>query len=275
VSYSTVLVHMAPGQLNTSLLKVAATLADRFDSDVIGLAACQPMMANYGEGYTSADMFQADRDAIDKDLADAERQFRDAFQTRAARCEWRSSVTYGPLADYVASQARRADLIVINPMASALFSGSRHAHTGDLIMQAGRPLLLVPETANLLRVDRILIAWKDTRESRRAAVDALPLLKAASHVTIAEIASEKTLAAARGRIEDVAVWLKSHGVTGKPFVAQSSGDDAGQLRVIAQEQGADILVAGAYGHNRLREWAFGGVSRELLLRPDCCSLVSH
>ena len=44
---------------------------------------------------------------------------------------------------------------------------------------------------------------------------------------------------------------------------------------MADAQGADLIVAGAYGHSRIREWAFGGVTRDLLLQDHRCTLVAH
>ena len=83
------------------------------------------------------------------------------------------------------------------------------------------------------------------------------------------------LNAARARLDGVVGWLKRHGIAAVSLAWPSSGDDAAQLNAIAQEQGANVIVAGAYGHSRLREWALGGVTRELLLRADRCVLVSH
>ena len=120
-----------------------------------------------------------------------------------------------------------------------------------------------------------VVGWKDTRETRRAAFDALPLLKKAAHVAVVEIAAEEELAAAGTHLDDVVGWLKRHGVVVVSLAAPSTGDDATQLNAIAEEHGADVIVAGAYGHSRLREWVLGGVTRDLLLRADRCSLVSH
>jgi nucleotide-binding universal stress UspA family protein len=120
-----------------------------------------------------------------------------------------------------------------------------------------------------------MVGWKDTRESRRATLDALPFLKRAAHVTVVEIAGEDNLPAARSHLRDVIAWLRCHGVEAEPIAAPSSGNDATQLIAIARDQGATITVAGAYGHSRLREWALGGVTRDLLLSPDRCSLLSH
>ena len=85
----------------------------------------------------------------------------------------------------------------------------------------------------------------------------------------------KELFDARGRLQDVVAWLKGHGIAAKAVAAPTAGNDATHLDAIAREHGAGLLVAGAYGHNRLREWVLGGVTRDLLLRPGRCSLVSH
>jgi len=94
-------------------------------------------------------------------------------------------------------------------------------------------------------------------------------------VTVVEIAAEEDLAAARTHLEDVVAWLKRHGIVAKSLAWPSKGDDASRLNAIAQELRADLIVAVAYGHSRLREWVLGGVTRDLLLCADRCSLVAH
>lgn len=116
------------------------------------------------------------------------------------------------------------------------------------------------------------IFWKSTSG---AAVDALPLFKKAGHVLVVEIAAEEDLAEARARLKDVAGWLRRHGVSAETLASSSHGEDSAQLRAMAREHAADVVVAGAYGHSRLREWALGGVTRDLLLRTERCSLLSH
>ena len=142
-------------------------------------------------------------------------------------------------------------------------------------MQAGRPVLLVPTSAITLKLDRVLIGWKDRPETRRAVSDALPLLKHAKSVTVVEITAEDDLAAARARVGDVAVWLARHGIKAEGVTRLSNGNDAVALYELGQDSGADVIVAGAYGHNRFREWVMGGVTRDLLLSADRCALVSH
>jgi nucleotide-binding universal stress UspA family protein len=275
VSYSTLLVHLKLGSPNAGLLAVAGDLAERFHAHVIGIAACQSMQIEYGMGYVSADYFERDMADFKRDSQAAETEFRNALKTRAGSLEWRSTVEFDALSGHIAHEARSSDIIITSVEAGGFFEASRLVNTGDLILQVGRPVLVVPQGAKALALDQVLVAWKDTRETRRAVLDSLPLLKKAAHVTLAEIAVEDRLPLARKHLEDVADWLGRHGVKAEGRALLSTGENADQLYAIAKELGADVVVAGAYGHSRLREWVLGGVTRDLLLRADLCALVSH
>ena len=276
VTYKTLMVHLQLGQSNAGLLRIAGDLAARFNAGVTGIAACQPIRILYDEGYLSGDMMARDHDERETEIKEAEAEFRRTLQTRVSNLEWRSTITSGMLSDYLVREARSADLFIIGVDRNAsLFDTSRHVGAGDLVMQSGRPVLIVPAALDDLKPERVLVGWKDTRESRRAAFDALPLLKRATHVAVVEIAAKEDLASVRERLNDVVGWLARHGVVSASLAWPSSGDDATQLNAIAQEQAADVIVAGAYGHSRLREWALGGVTRELLLRAERCTLLSH
>ena len=81
--------------------------------------------------------------------------------------------------------------------------------------------------------------------------------------------------AARRHLDDVVAWLMQHDVAARAFPMASSGDDTADLRCVADRERCDVIVAGAYGHSRMREWILGGVTRDLLMSPGRCSLVSH
>jgi nucleotide-binding universal stress UspA family protein len=275
VSYLTLMVNLELGKTNAGLLAIAGDLAERFHAHVIGIAACQPMQFVYGMGYVSGDYFEQDLADLKKDSQAAESEFRSALQTSVGSVEWRSTIEFGALSGHIAHEARSADLVITGVASGDFFDASRFVNTSDLIMQVGRPVLVVPTGAKVIALDCVLVAWKDTRETRRAVLDALPLLKKATRVTLAEIAVEDRLPLARKHLEEVAGWLGRHGVKAESRASLSTGEDADQLYAIAKEQGADVVVAGAYGHSRLREWVLGGVTRDLLLRADMCALVSH
>jgi nucleotide-binding universal stress UspA family protein len=276
MTYATVMAHLELGRRNADLLDIAGDLADRFHAGVIGIAACQPMRIVQGDGYVPGEIIEQDREELETEIRAAEQEFHDALASRVTRLEWRSTVTFDPLADYLAREARSADLMItcVDRTAS-FFDRSRHTDIGHLVMQIGRPVLVVPDAGGKLLFNRVVVGWKDTGETRRAISDALPVLQVAARVTVVEVVADKDRAAADNRLDDVLAWLKAHGVVADQLTLASSDDDASDLDKITRDLAADLVVAGAYGHSRLREWALGGVTRDLLLRANRCSLVSH
>jgi len=275
MTYATLMVHLELGRPNTALLKITAELAGRFRAGVIGIAARQPMQMVCGDGYVAGDLYQQDRDEIVRELNAAEAEFRAALRGRVAFVEWRSAQRYAYLADCIADEVRGADLLLTGVATGDFLDASRAVNTGELVMRAGRPVLIVPTGASTLTLDHALIGWKDTRETRRAVSDALPLLKHATRVSVVEISADEDLSAARRRVGDVVAWLGHHAIQAEGSAQRSTGDDATALYAIGQDLGTDVVVAGAYGHSRLREWVFGGVTRDLLLSANRCALVSH
>jgi nucleotide-binding universal stress UspA family protein len=270
----TIFVNYDLNEADIEITRLAANLAEQLDADAIGVAACQPIVPFYADGYVSAEVIEEDRKRIEAEVGRAEARFRDGLRRRAIK--WHADIGFTPAADCVAVHARAADFILASaPSRKLPFYTERHVNLGDLVMHAGRPVLLVPEGANNLKLGCMMIGWKDTRETRRAVADALPLLKRADRVVIVEMASADDLDAAKGHVEDVSGWLARHGIMAEAKAVTATGNDASQLEAVAQQHGADLVVAGAYGHNRLREWVLGGVTRDLLLCPSRPVLVSH
>jgi nucleotide-binding universal stress UspA family protein len=121
------------------------------------------------------------------------------------------------------------------------------------------------------------VAWKETRESRRALGDALPLMAAADEVVVVELcAPDEAIGDAEFHVNEVALGLKRHGVNarGKAITAPDA-EVAARLNAEAKAIGADLIVAGCYGHSRMNEWFFGGVTRDLLSNPQRFLLLSH
>jgi nucleotide-binding universal stress UspA family protein len=275
VGYKSVMVHVALGRDNAEVLKVAMDLAERFDARIIGVGVGQPVQILYADGYVATEVIEADRTSLAREIGEAEAEFRAALAGRKEKLDWRSAVTAGALADFLAGQARGADLLIagLQPPGS-LFNPARGADPGDLVMRAGRPVLLVP-AAGGFALNTAIVAWKESRETRRAVADALPLLRHAAAVTVVEIAAAAAISDAASRLADVKAWLALHGVTAETIVLPAAGPNAEQLEGFATEQRADLIVAGAYGHSRLGEWALGGVTRDYLLRALRVTLVSH
>jgi nucleotide-binding universal stress UspA family protein len=122
-----------------------------------------------------------------------------------------------------------------------------------------------------------MLCWNASRESARAAADALPFLQAAEHVIVLMI-DPKVSADGHGPEPgaDVALWLTRHGV--KVTVQRDVAADAAVGEVIlsrAADHGVDLIVMGIYGHSRLREMVLGGASRTLLSSMTVPVLMSH
>ncbi|WP_158800675.1 universal stress protein [Acidisoma sp. L85] len=276
MTYATLMVHLKAGEPNAGLLRVSGELAERFDANVIGIAARQPLQLLYDNGFSTTDVIGQDFREIQKALEAAEAEFQVALHGRAKSLEWRSSITIAPLFEYLAHQARAADLVLSGPnSAHSPLYHPRYADLGRFLMLSGRPLLIVPEEIDRLKVRRMVVAWKDKREARRAVADALPLLNLAGQVSVVEIANKLDMAAATTRVADVASWLGRHGIAAEPMAVPAAEDDANRLAALADDYQADLIVAGAYGHSQLREALLGGVTRDLLLRSDRCAFLSH
>jgi nucleotide-binding universal stress UspA family protein len=142
-------------------------------------------------------------------------------------------------------------------------------------MRIGRPVLLVPGTLSTCTFDRLLVAWKDTREAQRAIADALPFLRMARTVAIVEIAGEAERTESQVRLAEVTAWLARHGVKVEPKVVAPSGATSAQLQAIADAMDADLIVAGAYGYSRHNAWVLGGLTSSLLAGSRRCALLVH
>ena len=276
MTYVTVIVSLALDRSNDARLEIAGQFAERFGAHVIGITAGEFSPPLY---FTTRERAQKLLDegqaAIRNRVAEVEAQFCAAMQNRAAAVEWRCAKDFPTR--FIVQQARAADIIVVGEDGrDALSDPFMLANPSDLVMQTGRPLLVVPDTSSWLDLRSVLIAWKDTPEARRATADALPILRKAKDVTVAEIIEDDVnRPAALSGVKDVVGWLSRHGVLASGQVPDECGHAAAQLERIASEVGAGLIVAGAYGHSRLREWVLGGVTKRLVNPSNRCSLLSR
>ena len=267
---ASLLVHVSIATLEGGQVEAAARLAQRLSARLIGVAAGfppPPVTAEFG-GMPGYLVQQIVKD-IEDELEAAGRGFREAASgLPETLVEWRGAVR--PQEDHLRAQARAADLVILGPRDpgdSPLWA----IDPADIMMTAGRPVLLARPGERSLDPERVLVAWKDAPQARRAVRDSLDLLRRASAVIVCGVGREASKAA----LEDVAAYLASHHVSAS-VVHEESRDAAGPaLRRIAEDQGARMIVAGAYGHSRVREWALGGVTRDLIENAVVSCLFSH
>jgi len=271
-AYRTILVHAEADRSSESRVRIAAKLARRAQARLIGMGAltCRPLTADPFAGVGAAEWLSLLEDELIAELKAAEGAFRRASE--GVDIEWRAAHDLPHLA--LCRSAAAADLVVLGPKGH--LAETQRPDPAEVVLAAGRPVLLAPSRCGELRARTVLIAWKDTRECRRAIADSMPFLKAAQAVLLAAIVPPEQERAAGVQMADVLWHLDRHGVVTRPITVQAQGRRISlELERIADQHGADLIVAGAYGHSRFREWVFGGVTRDFLEAPPRCVFLSH
>lgn len=272
MSYASIIVSVDPGAQAPARVALAAELARTLNARLIGVAAWGPDYPR-GFGETSVPAGYGVEEIRQKALAElvrAEEVFR-AEAKPVERTEWRSDLRE-PVG-FLVEQSRAADLVVVGrrgendrPHLVAAVS------PGDALMASGRPVLVVPPGVNRLMAARVVVAWKNTSQGRRAISDAMPLLRRAEMVKVVQVSHD----VGRTELDDVVAHLRLHGIdaTGMITVEAVAGTADAILKA-AQTFEADLIVSGAFGFSRLREWFFGGVTSNLLDHSPVCCLMSH
>jgi nucleotide-binding universal stress UspA family protein len=267
----TLLVHVQSDEAGLRRLAAAAALARTLNARLIGLGAqAAPTLAPDPYGFLEAPYAQAMEEALGKALAADRAAFQEAAQGLAA--EWIQAEAFPT--ESMAMLAFAADMIV----AGGGGGGDRYrwSDTGELVLTAGRPVLIAPPLDTELTADAAVVAWRDTRESRRALADAVPLLRLAGQVRVVEVADPADVDDVAIRLQAVCGWLARHGIAAEAVpLSERKGKVAEQIDTAAGEIGADLIVVGGYGHSRLGEWVFGGVTRDLLRGSKRFLLMSH
>jgi nucleotide-binding universal stress UspA family protein len=277
MSYKTLMVYADDGLDSDTRLALACDLASAFEARLIGVSGSAPVPPPMGDPYMGGGMMGEAltlyRDLAETNVERARVRFHEVVGDRLADVEWRGRIGFP--AELMIEAARAADLLILGRRTDrAPFYGPDPA---DVLMAAGRPVLVVPPAAPRTPTGwPAVIAWSDSREARRAVAAAVPMLRRSGTVHVVEMADGSGDDDARARVQDVAAWLGRHGVTAEGEVGDR-GDDtcAGAILKFAAEKKAGLIVAGGYGHARLREWALGGVTQALLNDSPVCLLLSH
>jgi nucleotide-binding universal stress UspA family protein len=254
-------------------VRVARDLASRFHASMIGVSALLLPPPIVSEGIILEAVTEDDVARMKASLTAKEEWFRTVVGLSREKVEWRWALA-NPTA-FLAEQARSADLVVMKS-AYANAGPSHFVDPAEAVVRMGRPVILVPDHVKQLKANRIVVGWKDTREARVAVLQALPLLTKATEVTIIELCLASEQDKARRHVDDVARYLSLRGATCRTDIRVYTAEpDSAHLMRLASAAGADLIVSGAYGHSRLGEWLFGGMTQGLLKDATCCLMMSH
>jgi nucleotide-binding universal stress UspA family protein len=278
MSYRTIVVHLDCGKQRSERLDVALRFAEEFDAQVIGLFALDlyagmPPAADAGSILVEAELRR--REAC---LGEALADFTRKTARRAAKARWLSSEE--DAAREVALAARFADLIVIGQTDPGTFTedGISANFAADVVLTAGKPVLLVPSAGHFEAVGRhTLVAWNAAREADRALHDSLPVLERSAAVDVVSFAESTQPDDAQAKAHNaVKAYLNDHGInaTVRRYAAEhlSPGD---LILSQAFRDAADCIVMGAHGHTRRNEKRLGGVTGTVMKATTIPVLLSR
>ncbi len=278
MAYRTILLYLDGGARDEAALGVALHVAAFEQAHVAALHVIHPFSPALGAFGDAAAGVIAD---LQRDYVDEAQAAADALRKNAERraeqagipFEWR--LEEGSADDIVPIQARYADLTIANQIDPDSVNSSRKRGLAiQLVMDSGRPMLVVPYAGTFAAPGkRILVAWNGSREAARAVHDAMPFLRRADLVSLFSINPRQTDHIAGF---DISNQIARHGVKVEAVRTVSGDVSVGDLLLSeAADLDADMIVMGAYGHSRLREFILGGASQHILNCMTVPVFMSH
>ena len=252
----------------------ALSIGEQFDAHVTGIAFAFepiiPVMSNI-EGLPAA-YLEKERAANEKAAQTTKEKF---LQSNAVRCEsYSPQVTVSGAANLFAKFSRNYDLCVVE-------QADAHTTHYDLLIEAalfdsGRPVFVIPYIHDKsAKFDTALICWDGSKQAARAVADAMPFLRKAKRIQIITVAEERKIT------EDFPGAEIAQHLTRHELKVQTKRIDVEDIDIAnailshATDIDADFIVMGAYGHTRLREFIFGGVTAQVLATMTVPVLMSH
>lgn len=278
--YKTILVYLPDPEHAERMLDAVLPVVQANDAHLIGLHIIPRVPVMYA--VAAAEIPQAiitQQEEILAREADAlKRRFIARCDSAGVQAEWRCNrIEHSDMASDLVSQALCADLIVVgqpdeDPM------GIGNDMPARIVVDTGRPVLIIPRVGEFAKIgSHVVVAWNGSREAARAAYDALPFMQSAATVKVLAIdpkCRQGYDSIALG--DEMALCLARHDVKAEAKVTTTGSISVSdELLNRLTDEGCDLLVMGCYGHSRLRETLFGGVTRELLQHMTAPVLMSH
>jgi len=257
----------------------AAALATRLGARLTGFfASGYPIIGSYGDVSGWSQLVDAYMEAQRREAAAAGAAFRQTLTQDKLQGEWifREADETGSA---IAEAALYDVILVGQPNPDAGLSGAIGLRPEEIVLSCGRPVIVVPYAGTFPDIGRrVLVAWNGSREAARALYDAMFLMTQADGVTVIEIDPPAPgVAAPAASAAQVAAALTRRGIAAKPETETTSGEISVENLLLsrANDLDADLLVMGAYGHSRMREFVLGGVSRSIFRHMTLPVLMSH
>ena len=276
MALKSILVHAPAGDRLSAVLDIGFGLARTHDAHPIGLHIASDPATSLQTlpGPVPGDLVSAIEARVEADRDRCRAAFDEAAERHGIAGEWR--VESGDAATRIGMHARYADLTVMGQWDERDPSGDPD-FPATVATLTGRPVLIVPRAGRFPEIGRrVLVSWNASRESTRAVADSLPILQRADEVTVLAVNPDDGSGHGEVPGADISHYLARHGVRAEANRTYAETIDvADTILSRASDLGCDLIVMGAYGHSRMREWIFGGVTRSLMRTMTRPVLISH
>lgn len=279
MSLKDILVHLDRSHHCRARVEAAAALASRHEARLTGIyVRTTPHVPQFVMSQLGPEIAQAQRKFADEAASAARSLFEEVVKGAGVASEFRAPE--GELEETLVLHARYSDLVVV---------GQYDRHDDDMadereaadqvILDSGTPVLVIPYAGKFPTIgERVLVSWNASREATRAVSDAMPILTAAKEVSVLAINPRRNGVNGLGDVPgaDICAHLARHGAnaTADHFTAHDI-DVGNALLSRASDQGADLIVMGAYGRSRLRELVLGGATWHVLHHMTVPVLMAH
>ncbi|WLW58930.1 universal stress protein [Achromobacter aegrifaciens] len=276
--YRRISVHLGHGFDCKRRIEAALALAKRHKAELVGIYAnAAPPQYYYGESVLMSRSL-----GIIKEL---QAQSRDAVETAFLEAAAEADVpafmragTSSP-SETVALLGRTTDLIVVSQENREDVEAAHEIEfVEQTLLTAGRPVLAIPSSGEFPVIgDRVLCCWDGSREAARALADAAPILRLASHMVVLTMDEGAASPKHEAPFEDLATYCVAQGMPAPEHVRRDiKGVGVGSTILnAAADHSADLIVMGAYGHSKLRQWALGGATASILKSMTVPVMFSH
>jgi nucleotide-binding universal stress UspA family protein len=280
MSVKTIAISLNDTENLDHLLPTCAAFAARHDAHVNGvyIIPSVEVYAAFG-GIAMAEVVDVQRKSFLSMAKKVKEKFDRTMKLNSLSAEWRQLDALGSsISHEFIQQCRTADLAMIAQEDPNANNGVEAGFVGSIVMDSGKPVLIIPRGHSFDAIGgKVVFGWNGSKEAARACFDALPLLSDKSEVNLVWVDPQKQHGEA-GSLPgaELGATLARHGVKVTAEPMPSADADAGRaLLNRVSDSGADLLVMGAYGHSRMREFVFGGATEHVLNNMKVPVLTSH
>lgn len=274
MSIKTILVHVNSDEEENFQLNAAIELALKYKAHICGLYVIQRLnLPTYAGAYIPSGVLQAHEQAEQERAEKVQAEFNSMVEKSGCTSEWHCVQGYSD--QQINLYGRYSDLIIVGQAEEHNVLSNEISVEDHILIDSARPILFVPYIGTSLPIGkRILVAWNGTREAVRAISDAMPFLEKAEVVEVVSVS--KSADHDDESLANICTFLERHNINTKAsHVVSKDISVADTLLSRSADHNIDLMVMGAYGHSRLREYIFGGATHYMLQHMTIPVLMSH